>query len=86
MIMGVGKSSSGPASRPSRGNLGKGSDEGTITTAKIGLIATLAAALIAGAATVLVAMISNDNPDPTSPGGPPPVVGPPPIKLAEPTC
>jgi len=84
--MGAGKSSSGPVSRPSRGNLGKGSDDGTIATAKIGLIATLVAALIAGAATVLVAVIGNNDPDPTPPGGPPPVVAPPPVKLSEPTC
>lgn len=54
--------------------------------AKIGLIATLVAALITGAATVLVAVIANNAPDPTSPAGPPPVVGQPSTKLPQPDC
>lgn len=86
MIMSSERSRSGPVSRLSRGNLGKGSDDRTIATAKIGLIATLAAALIAGAATVLVAVIGNDDPDLTMPDGPRPVVGVPPTAPSEPTC
>lgn len=91
MIMVAGKSSSGPVSQPSHRELAKGNDDGTIVTAKIGLIATLVAALIAGAATVLVAVINNDDREPTSrepplPVGSPAVVGSPPVKPPEPTC
>lgn len=84
--MGAGKSSSGPVSRPSHRNLGKGSDDEKIVTAKIGLIATLVAALIAGTATVLVAVLNNDEPAPTSPGGPRPGAGSPPANPIKPTC
>lgn len=84
--MSAGRSSSGRSSRSSRWNLSKGTGDGATATAKIGLIATLAAALIAGTATVLVAVIDNNGRDPTSPDGPPPVVGRPPADLHEPTC
>ncbi len=53
--MSAGRSSSGRSSRSSRWNLGKEVATGPLRPAKIGLIATLAAALIAGTATVLVA-------------------------------
>lgn len=85
--MGVGKSRSSAVSRSNRGNLGKGSDDGASVTAKIGLIATLLAALIAGAATVLAAVIGNGpdraplNSPPDRGGALPAVVG-----VPEPTC
>ena len=82
--MGVGKVSSGRASRAKRGNLGAGgSGDGPSAAAKISLVATLLAALVAGAATVVTAVIIHDGSDSTPSGRPPAAV---PGGALEPTC
>lgn len=59
--MGSRKSSSGQGSRPNRGNLGGVRGDRASTAAKIGLIATLLGALIAGTATVLDSLINKES-------------------------
>jgi hypothetical protein len=59
--MGSRKSSSGQGSRPNRGNLGGVRSDGASTVAKIGLIATLLGALIAGTATVGASLINKES-------------------------
>lgn len=55
------KSRSGAVVRPGRGDERRGSDDGARATAKIGLVASTIAALIAAIATVTVALINHES-------------------------
>jgi hypothetical protein len=80
------KSRSGAVARPNHGNVRTGSDDGASSTATIGLIATLLAALIAATATVAVALI-NHEPNHTPADLSPPVVAMPgAANMPQPTC